>query len=449
MEGDELMQGSAPALSLFSGEFAESLIERSYRSSQARSEIQQFRLLWTMAVLFFCAYGLVDFWLGQQGAILLGLRSAIVFVGLATVALSTRPAGAANLDLIGFLGLLLVSLCYSLMLRERAAPANPVGALLLLVVGIYMFSPGRFWLVCGNAWFCSLVSALGLGALPGAPADAWLAYSYLVPANVLAAMALARHNRARRRVFWQQERLRSETRARRQAQRALGREYRRNKSLLYNALPSTIARRLQANPGRVVASKHACATVLFADIVGFSALSRQLPPERLLALLNHLFSSFDEAVEEHGLEKIKTVGDAYLAVAGVTRRAPGQACRAGELALDQIKICGRIGVRFGCPLDLRIGIHSGPLVAGVIGRRRYAFDVWGETVNVASRLQVAARPGRILVSKPVRESCAGRFLFGAARSFSLRGCGEISASNLYSPLAAAKPVLDDQGRGFG
>ena len=399
-------------MSLFSGEFIVDTQERSYRESQVDSEIQQFRLVWLTALLFFCAYGLVDFWLGQRSPMLLGWRLAIVLSGGATVILGSYFSGARQRDALGFVSLLLVSLFYSLILRERAALANPVGALLLLVVGIYMFSPGRFWLVCANAWFCSAASALGIIVLPQGYPDAWLAYSYLLPANVLAALALARLNRARRRVFWQQQCLQRETAARCRAQRALQRQYRRNKLLLYNTLPVAIARRLQAQPGRALANKYDCGTVLFADIVGFSALTRQLRPERLLDILNFLFCHFDEATEEHDIEKIKTIGDAYMAVAGVSRSAPGQALRAGTLALEQQGICARASRHFGCCLELRVGIHSGPLVAGVIGRRRYAFDVWGETVNIASRLQVAARPGRILISREVREACAERFLFG-------------------------------------
>ncbi|MCZ6829252.1 MAG: adenylate/guanylate cyclase domain-containing protein [Gammaproteobacteria bacterium] len=442
------MHGSAPALSLFSGEFIETGREHAYRASHAQSEIQQFRVAWLTALLFFCAYGVVDYWLGQRSVVLLGLRATIVLLGVATVALGTVSPAARRRDFLGFAGLLLVSLCYSLMLRERAEPANPVGALLLLVVGIYMFSPGRFWLVCANAWFCSGAAALGLAALPQTQPDAWLAYSYLLPANVLAALALARLNRARRRVFWQQQCLRRETVARRRAQRALSRQYRRSRALLYNTLPASIARRLQAHPGRILASNHACGTVMFADIVGFSALTRQLSPARLLAILNYLFCGFDEATDRHGLEKIKTIGDAYMAVAGVSRSARGQAPRAGALALEQLEICARAAQRFNSPLDLRIGIHCGPLIAGVIGRRRYAFDVWGETVNIASRLQVAAQPGRILISRPVRDACAEQFLFGSSHTLQLRGCGEIQASNLYSLLATAQPVLDSAGGGF-
>jgi len=442
------MRQAVSALSRLSGEFLEADLEHSYRASQAGAEIQQLRLLWSTALLFFCVYGLVEYWLGQRGELLFGLRAAIVLLGFAVVLCSLTQVGASHLDVLGFVGLLIVSLCYSLLLRERAALANPVGALILLVVGIYMFSPGRFWLVCANAWFCSGFSALGLAVLPGFETDAWLAYSYLLPANVLAALALARHNRARRRVFWQQQCLQRETAARRKSQRALAHQYRRSKALLYNTLPVAIAQRLQANPGRVLASNHDCGTVVFADIVGFSSLTRQLSPERLLRLLNYLFCSFDEATEAHGLEKIKTVGDAYMVVAGVTRSPAGQAHRSGALALDQLDICARTADRFGCPLQLRVGIHSGPLIAGVIGRRRFAFDVWGETVNIASRLQVAAKPGRILVSQSVREASAGRFLFGAHRNLSLRGCGEIQASNLYSLVAFTEPVLNPAGSGL-
>lgn len=442
------MIGSVPALSPLAGEFMDAALERSYRQSQCRSEIQQFRLVWLTTLLFFCAYGALDITLGQSGLFLLGLRALIVCLGLLTVVAFPAVSSVRARDALAFSALLSVSLLYALILRERADPANPAGALLLLVVGIYMFSPGRFWLVCANALFCSLFSVLGLVALPTAGSEAELAYSYLLPANVLAALALVRLNRARRWVFWQQRCLEQEYRVRRRAEHALRLQYRRNRALLYNALPVSVAKRLQARPGRVLARRHERATVIFADLVGFSELSRTLPPARLLEILNYLFCRFDEAAERHGLEKIKTLGDAYMAVAGVTRSPLGQAYRTVMLGLDQVDICMQASTHFGCRLQLRVGIHSGPLIAGVIGRQRYAFDVWGETVNVASRLQVAAQAGRILVSQPVRDACAENFLFGSCHRLSLRGCGEVQASNLYSLRRPAQPVLNGAGSGF-
>lgn len=443
------MIGSVPALSPLAGEFLDAALERNYRQGQCRSEIKQFRLVWLTTLLFFCVYGALDIILGQAGALLLGLRALIVCLGLVTVVLFPLFSSVRARDALAFTVLLLVSLLYSLILKERADPTNPVGALLLLVVGIYMFSPGRFWLVCVNAWCCSLLSVLGLVALPTTGSDADLAYSYLLPANVLAALALARLNRTRRWVFWQQRCLEQEYRVRRRAEHALRVQYRRNRALLYNALPITVAKRLQARPGCVLATRHDCATVIFADLVGFSDLSRKLRPERLLEILNYLFCRFDEAAERHGLEKIKTLGDAYMAVAGVTRSRLDQACRTGLLGLEQIEICTQASAHFGCRLQLRVGIHSGPLIAGVIGRQRFAFDVWGETVNVASRLQVAARAGRILVSRSVRDACEENFVFGSQRSLNLRGCGEVEASNLYSLPCPAQPVLDSTCGGLG
>lgn len=443
------MIGSAPTLSPLAGEFLDAALEHNYRQSQCRSETKQFRLVWLTTLLFFCVYGALELSPGQSGFFLLGLRALIVCLGLMTVALFPLFSTVLARDALAFTVLLLVSLLYSLILKERADPTNPVGALLLLVVGIYMFSPGRFWLVCVNAWCCSLFSVLGLVALPTTGNDAHLAYSYLLPANVLAGLALARLNRTRRWVFWQQRCLEQEYRVRRRAEQALRLQYRRNRALLYNALPRTVAKRLQARPGCVLATRHERATVIFADLVGFSELSRKVAAEDLLKILNYLFCRFDEAAERHGLEKIKTLGDAYMAVAGVTGSRLDQAYRTGRLGLDQIEICAQASAHFGCRLQLRIGIHSGPLIAGVIGRQRYAFDVWGETVNVASRLQVAAGEGRILVSRPVREDCEGHFVFGSERSMNLRGCGEVETSNLYSLPCLAQPVLNSAGGGLG
>jgi class 3 adenylate cyclase len=415
-----------------SGEFSSGSLERIFRDQQMRAEVRQIRLIWLLALGFFLVYGPVDYWLfGREvSARELSPRGGILMVGSLVVFSTLLGWGKTHRDLIGFIGLLLVSAAYALLLQRRDSGLGSPSASMLLVVGIYMFSPGRYWMVCASAVFCSAAPILLL--VESTSSNARLQYSYLVPANLLAALALAQLNHLRRRSFMVSEKLRREVSVRRRAQNTLAVMHRRSRELLHNALPAVIAQQLQKNPSLLPVREHATATVLFADLVGFSTLSRQLGPRRLLQLLNSLFSSFDVLALEYGLEKIKTVGDAYLAVAGVTEGPYLQQERAARMGLALLDCCDLAASQWGLGLRLRIGIHSGPLVAGVIGRQRLAFDIWGETVNVAARLQTASAPGRILVSDSVRQACPGQFLFGCKRRLLLRGCGHISASTLYS-----------------
>jgi len=421
-----------------SGEFCTASTEQRYRDTQAAQELRTFRMIWLLTLGFFLLYGVADLLLYEhaRSVQLLLLRAGILLVGGVAVGLTLWPWGCRWRDQVSFVALLLVSLLYALLLGLRADPAP--GALLLLVIGMYMFSPGRYWWVVANALWCSCSALLSIAFIARLPPEQWLHYSFLLPANLLAALALAQLNRIRRQHYLQRESLRAEVASRKRVQRELLTLNKRNRELLYNALPMGVARQLQRDPARMPARHYSSVTVLFADLVGFTALARQLPPAQLLDLLNRLFSRFDSLAVLHGLEKIKTVGDAYMAVAGLSGCSEQQAVSAAQLSLSLLQACERTANELGIPLQLRIGLHRGPVVGGVIGRNRFAFDVWGETVNIASRLETAAIPGRILVSTTVRSACEDDFLFGRERTLVLRGCGEVAACTLYSRLSGAQ-----------
>jgi len=186
--------------------------------------------------------------------------------------------------------------------------------------------------------------------------------------------------------------------------------------VLSNVLPPAVAEELKRT-GAVQAVKHENLGVLFADIAGFTGFSRQLPPDALVLVLNQVFSAFDALAARHGVEKIKTIGDAYMAVC---YQGPEALCR---LALDLLAAMERYNAANGTHLALRIGIHVGPAVGGVIGVHRLHYDVWGDTVNVASRLESSGAAGAIQVSAEVRQQLAGRFDFQARGVQDLRGRG--------------------------
>ncbi|MDT7713686.1 MAG: adenylate cyclase, partial [Pseudonocardiales bacterium] len=191
--------------------------------------------------------------------------------------------------------------------------------------------------------------------------------------------------------------------------------------LLTNAIPRSIAVRLKRGERRI-AEFYPEATVLFADIVGFTPWAQRTPPERVVELLDGLFSRFDELAASHGLEKIKTIGDAYMAVAGAPERHSNPAIAAVEFARAIIQAVADVGDEAGVQLNVRIGIATGPVVGGVIGRQRLLFDLWGDTVNLAARMESHGVPGRIQVSEATRAALDGRCGF-EARTVDVKGLG--------------------------
>jgi adenylate cyclase len=214
--------------------------------------------------------------------------------------------------------------------------------------------------------------------------------------------------------------------------RELDEERARSHSLLLNILPQAIIDRLDAGE-TTIADRYSSVTVLFSDLVGFTALSSDLEPQRLVAELNRLFSEFDALCERTEVEKIKTIGDAYLAVGGLPGTRPDHATAVAELALGMVEAVARLNVSSGRDWRIRIGVHSGPAVAGVIGTRKFVYDVWGDTVNVASRLESSAEPNRILVSEPVAEALRGTFDLEPRGTVNLKGKGDTESFILRGP----------------
>jgi class 3 adenylate cyclase len=192
---------------------------------------------------------------------------------------------------------------------------------------------------------------------------------------------------------------------RRHSLRALESEYlekienekRHSENLLRNVLPVEIARRLR-NGESNIADHFDDATVIFSDIVGFGKITARMKAFEIVACLNQLFSEFDRLAEDVGIEKIKTIGDNYMAVSGVPTPRSNHARMAAKFALETIAATRRLRSRLPVPFTIRVGLHSGPVMAGVIGTRRFAYDVWGDTVNIAARLEAASQPNRVLAS---------------------------------------------------
>jgi guanylate cyclase len=211
---------------------------------------------------------------------------------------------------------------------------------------------------------------------------------------------------------------------RNEALTALRAEQEKSEALLLNVLPRPIAARLKATD-QTIADHFDATSILFADVVDFTPLSQRLPPAEMVDILDRLFSQFDALVERHGLEKIKTVGDCYMAAAGVPDPHPDHARRVARLALDMREAVGNMTVDGRQGLELRIGINSGPVVAGVIGRKRFLYDLWSDAVNTASRMESHGTPGQIQITRETYELLKDEFVCRPRGTILVKGKGEM------------------------
>lgn len=202
--------------------------------------------------------------------------------------------------------------------------------------------------------------------------------------------------------------------------------YQRRKAelLLLNVLPQPIAERLKRG-SQTIADSFSDAAILFADIVDFTGLAATLEPTQLVKLLNDVFSVFDQLVERYGLEKIKTIGDAYMAVGGVPLPHPGALAAIADLALDMQREVSQFQRQDGSPLSLRIGINHGPVIAGVIGTRKFIYDLWGDAVNVASRMESQGEPGKIQVTETVYQQLRHAYHLVPRGEVAIKGKGKM------------------------
>ncbi|MGI9372907.1 MAG: adenylate/guanylate cyclase domain-containing protein [Hyphomicrobiales bacterium] len=205
---------------------------------------------------------------------------------------------------------------------------------------------------------------------------------------------------------------------------ALAKERNHSEKLLHNILPAIIAERLQ-NGESPIADTYPEVTVLFADIVGFTDLAAQLGPREIVSMLNDVFHRFDELVAEHQLEKIKTIGDCYMVVGGVPDRSPTHCQQVARFALAALRSFEEYAADFPYPLHIRVGMHTGTVVAGIVGTRKFAYDLWGDVVNIASRYESSGMPDRIHVSDSVRVRLEDDFVLEDAGSVDLKGKGEM------------------------
>ena len=294
-------------------------------------------------------------------------------------------------------------------------PGTPFLAVLLLAAPPLFFTgTERRWLILGLAMPLVALAVIALTPIGREPilivppeSVAVARAMVLVLAVLLVVPALESNNRLVRR-----------------AREALVEERQRSEDLLRNILPGPVAEQLKlgVNP---LAEGFDCVTVMFVDLVDFTSYASDRTPEQVVSLLNDLFSRFDTLAERLGVEKIKTIGDCYMAASGLPDLRDDHADAIAEMAIALLEAIRKFSEQRGEELALRIGIHSGRVVAGVIGSRKFAYDLWGDTVNVASRLEATGAAGRIHVSAETFELLQARFAFERREPIHLKGKGTV------------------------
>jgi adenylate cyclase len=209
----------------------------------------------------------------------------------------------------------------------------------------------------------------------------------------------------------------------------------RSERLLLNILPPAIAERLKGGEGNI-AQGHADVTVMFADIVGFTRMTEELSPVETVKILNDVFTLFDDIADKYRVEKIKTIGDAYMAVAGLPQPVADHADRLAHMALDMLREKDAVAEHFGVTIRMRIGIASGPVMAGIIGTRKFSYDVWGDAVNLAARLESSGEPERVQLSAEARRALIS-FDCESRGEIEIKGVGPLETWFLLHRVAGA------------
>lgn len=232
-----------------------------------------------------------------------------------------------------------------------------------------------------------------------------------------------------------------------QAEMALESEHQFSERLLLNILPQAVASRLRENGTQVVADQIPSATILFADIVDFTPRAARWQPQQVIAFLGRVFSQFDAIASAHGLEKIKTIGDAYMVAGGLPEPKPDHEAAVAQMALDLIACCRRISEQVGEAVEVRIGLDTGPVVAGVIGSNKLLYDVWGDTVNTAAHMESHGLAGRIQVSDCLKQRLESRFDFELRGDIDIKGKGLMRTWFLIGVKSDVSPVAPPMGNG--
>ena len=370
--------------------FADAGLETAFAEEQARKAVRPVRI--ALACLSTLIAGFYVLTVHVSHGLVVGIGATnmhrVTIVALATLAafyaLTYRPAFVKRQQLIMFLAVCAMSAGltrWSALLPYEVLESRGFTIMLMHMFFIYSVFRLRFPQAVLAGWLGAAIYVgyiLGMDLLSSAAA---VRHAFILGLASCGGMLICyQMDVSARREFT--------------AMRLLGEERERSERLLLNILPASIANRLKTSKA-AIADHSEEVTVLFADIVGFTPLSARKTPQALVRMLDGIFSEFDALAEMHGLEKIKTIGDAYMAAAGLPERRADHAPAAARMAQGMLAAVARIAAETGEALALRIGLHSGPVVAGVIGTKKFSYDMWGDTVNTASRMESHGVPGAV------------------------------------------------------
>lgn len=418
--------------------FADARAEEAYRRDRIHYRIVNTRFTALVVAAMWSLFGILDVLLlpGQTWAAL-GVRLTGVAIAAAMVAMTFARAPGRWIGAYAFafvaLNILLV-FALKLTIPPDADPAFRTLSLFMLVASAAFVVTGAPF-ATGAA--LAVLSWAGYAAIAGfLKPEAREVFSYelafLVCSTVITAISAYMLERTERVSFLRRE--------------ALSRAEAEIRKLLHNVLPPSIAERKGAGE-IVIADSYDSISVLFADIVGFTARSEKMHSAAVVGVLNDLFSRFDAIVTARGLEKIKTIGDCYMVAGSVPENHPGHARDIASVALALREEARAMRFPDGASIEIKIGASTGPATAGVIGQTKFLFDVWGDTVNTASRLESQAPPGEILISEPMRAALGERFLCEGPLIVEAKGKGATKAWRL---LAQTRTELRsaDEARGL-
>jgi class 3 adenylate cyclase len=407
--------------------FADAEAESAFAAEQARKSVRPTRIALAGLVALAIAFYVVTIHILRNVVVGIGASYTLrMVVGLLLSCAFVYGLTYTQLFLKRQQAAMCILACLLSIGASRASARVPLDVLeargytglLMLTFFIYGLFRLRFMQATFAGWFGTILFAgyMFVQELMG-PVAAGRSFVVLAAANLAGMLVCHQIEVASRREF--------------AAMRMLDEERARAEALLLNILPEPIAARLKRS-GESIAEHSGGVTVLFADIAGFTPLSASKTPQELVDLLNRVFTEFDHLADQHGLEKIKTIGDAYMAVAGLPQPQADHAARAARMALAMHEAIARVARESGEALVLRIGLHSGPVVAGVIGKRKFAYDLWGDTVNTASRMESHGVPGAIHCTEATRALLDGGFRLEPRGPVEIKGKGTMNTFLLVS-----------------
>ena len=404
------------------GELRDPVAEGEFRAHRYERELRvALRVSAVSVIVIYASFGLVD-WLMVPDALGLALTlryGVTVPVSVALAALSFSPMASRGVVLIGVVHSLLGPLLFVTVGAFAADPGGLLytswGAVLFPILVPQLTRLSVRWTIFVSV--ATLAYVLTLDFVEGGRGVAELTFMALfcLVGGGYGVWATYAAEVAARRTFWQERVIAWQM-------SELASERDRSERLLLNVLPESIARRLQEDSS-TIADNFENVTVVFADLVGFTTYSATVPAEDLVARLDAIFSRFDAEADRLGLEKIKTIGDAYMVAAGLPEAHPDAAAAAARMALAMRDAIVEHNQGRPVPLGIRIGVHTGPVVAGVIGRRKFIYDLWGDTVNTASRMESHGAPGRVQISEATAAQLGEGFQLEARGSVEVKGKG--------------------------